>query len=62
VSDYYDPRDYAETADELARDVLDPQEYREWVRDSADRARLRNLARRHREERLRPDPWGGDAA
>lgn len=72
MSGHYDPRDFAESPDELARDVLDPEEYAEWRRDSADRARLRSLAKKHRDERMRVqpstfrDPWadphGGGAA
>ena len=61
MSDHYDPRDYAESSDELARDVLEADEHREWRQQAADRARVRNLARKHRQERLR-GPWGGGAA
>lgn len=63
----YDPRDYCESDDELAREVLDAAEYGEYRQTVAERARVGNLARKHRNERLRdvtrpqPDPWGGAA-
>lgn len=56
-----DPHDWCESPDELAREVLDPQEYAEWRRESADRARLRRLAREHRNRRMGAvSPWDDD--
>ena len=56
-----DPRDYCETSDELAREVLDREEYGEYRQQVAEKARVVNLARRRRNERLN-DPWFGGAA
>lgn len=45
--------------DELAREVLDAEEYGQYRNDIAERARLRALARKHRNERMRAtDVWG----
>lgn len=58
----WNPREYCESDDELAREVLDAEEYGENRQTVAERARVSNLARRHRAERLRDtDPWGGAA-
>lgn len=61
MSGHYDPHDWCESPDELAREVLDPQEYAEWQATVAERARVRNLARQHRNERMRAvDIWADD--
>lgn len=62
MSRFDDPAYDPPSRDELAREVLAPEEYAEYRTEVADRARVRNLARRHRAERLRDitDPW--DAA
>lgn len=51
-----DPRDYCESNDELAREVLDREEYGEYRQQVAEKTRVVNLARRRRNERLN-DPW-----
>ena len=57
----YNPRDYADSRDELARDVLTHEEYREQVLDDAERARIRSLARQHRNQLMRAvDVWSDD--
>ena len=57
----YDPHDWCETPDELAREVLDHDEYQQWRHDTSERARLRSLARQHRNERMRAvSPWDDD--
>lgn len=58
----WNPREYCESDDELAREVLDAEEYGEYRQTVAERARVSNLSRKHRNERLTPrDPWGGAA-
>jgi hypothetical protein len=57
----YDPRDYCETNAELAAEVLDREEYADWQRAVAERARLRSIARQRRNERMGAvDVWSDD--
>ena len=57
----WDPREYCETNDELAREVLDPHEYGEYRQAADERARISALVKRHRNERMRAvDPWADD--
>lgn len=50
------------TRDELAREVLDAEEYGQYRNDVAERARVRSIARRNRDRLMRSqgDVWADD--
>lgn len=57
----WNPREWCESDRELAAEVLDHEERADYERQAAERARLRSLARQHRNERMRAvDPWADD--
>lgn len=54
--------DEAPSRDELAREVLDAEEYGQYAEAVAERARVRSLARKHRDRLMRSagDVWADD--
>ena len=51
----YDPRDYCETPDELAREVLDREEYGTWLDERRNPSR--GSWRITRRQPAEVDPW-----